>query len=136
MDRASDAVNRVLDAVRSRPVAAILVSNAALSAYFLYLASEGKPVALLKKLIFRAALSVVPQSIVNAETDKLKAKIEASVVGTSMVGVPAFAALPDEGMSKDAVTALLETGSKRDRAKWDSGKVCFTWPASFFGRST
>ena len=118
-----DPLDRFAEAVRSRPFTAILLSNAALTAYYLYVASEGKPVALIKKLMFRAALSVVPQSIVDAEQEKLKSKIESSVIGTAMVGVPAFTSLPDVGISKDAVTALLETGSKRDRAKWDSGKV-------------
>ena len=119
----SAAINAGLDRVRERPFTALLLTHVVTTSYFVWVYSEGRPLPLIKKLLFRAVLSAVPQGIVDAEQKKLKQKIESSVVGHAMDGVPTYTALPAVGLPKDAVVALLDTGCKRDRVKWDSGKV-------------
>lgn len=91
-------VDRLADAVARHPLAALALTNGATAAYALYVVSDGKPLEYVKKRLFRAALSLAPKSLVDAEMDKVRAKIEESVVGHAMDGVvDKFTELPAKG---------------------------------------
>lgn len=91
-------VDRLADAVSQRPFLALAITNGFTAGYALYVHSEGRPVSFLKKWLFQAVLSVTPKSLVDAEMDKIRVKIEDSVVGHAMDGVvEKITELPAEG---------------------------------------
>jgi hypothetical protein len=127
-------VETLLKWARAHPLRVGLASHAVTSAIFLWYLSEGKPSALLYKLAFRAAMSAVPKSIVDKETEAIRAKIEHSVVGDPKPGERRLLALPAEGMSKADVVAALDAAAAADRKKWASGKVRGGLPADLHSR--
>ena len=117
----------IASAIERRPVLAVVVTNAATAliagATLLYVASEGQPLALIKRSLFRSVLAIVPKSIVDKEKEAMRAKVEASVVGHAAPGELSYVALPAVGLSRADVVAALERGCEGDRAKWSNGKV-------------
>jgi hypothetical protein len=116
-------VHRVLRWAGDHPLSVGLASHAVTSAIFLWYLSDGRPMALLYKLAFRAAMSAVPKSVLDKETEAIRAKIEHSVVGDPKPGERRLLALPAEGMPRADVVASLDAAAAADREKWASGKV-------------
>lgn len=116
-------LGRLADAVAQRPLTALALTNGLTAAYALWVVSEGKPLAAIKKALFRAALAAVPKSLVDAEMGAMRSKIEASVVGHEMDGEAKFPALPEQGLPAAEVIAALDRGAATDRAKWANGQV-------------
>ena len=83
--------------IRSHPFTSLAVSNGLLACLSLYVVSEGRPLRFLYKHLFRAALSLVPSSVIQAEEDKVIESIEKSVIGDSLEGESLFPVLPVEG---------------------------------------
>lgn len=90
-------VAAVLDAVRSRPLLALVATNAVTAGVAVYVISEGRPMKWLHKKLFQALMAVVPPSLVDAEQAKMKLSIEKEVVGHVMAGETVYAQLPAEG---------------------------------------
>lgn len=90
-------MDKLTQAIKANPFLSLAISNGTLACVSLYIISEGRPLAFLYKHLFRAALSIVPSSLVEAEEAKLKASIEHSVIGDSLVGELTFPVLPSEG---------------------------------------
>ena len=109
--------------IRAHPLAAVAVSNAALAAAALYVVSDGRPLHYIWKQVFRAALSAVPASVMDAEMGKLRSKIEGQVIGHSLDGEETYRVLPAQGLPRAAVMDALERYSAKDKLKWNSGKV-------------
>ena len=111
------------EAIARHPLLAVALTNAATAAVALHVLSEGRPLTYVKKALFRAALAAVPRGVVDAEMDKMRAKVADSVIGHAMDGEAAYAALPAEGVPADAVVAALDRGAATDRARWALGTV-------------
>jgi len=90
-------MDKITQAIKAHPFLSLAVSNGTLACVSLYIISEGRPLGFLYKHLFRAALSLVPSSLIEAEEAKLKASIEHSVIGDSLVGELTFPVLPSEG---------------------------------------
>lgn len=111
------------DALHRHPLLAVALTNAVTAALALHVVSEGKPLAYVKKALFRAALAAVPRGVVDAELDKIRSKVAGSVIGHAMDGEAAYAELPAEGVPADAVVAALDRGAATDRERWALGTV-------------
>ena len=90
-------VDQFADAISRHPFLALGASNGLMAAYAIYVVSEGQPLALIKKTLFRAVMSVAPKSLVDAEMDKIRSKIEDSVVGHAMDGMVKYSEIPEDG---------------------------------------
>lgn len=82
----SSGVAALAAGVRARPFAAIAASHLLTGAVYVWVASDGRPLRLLYKHLFRAVVSLAPASIVEAENAKAREKIERSVVGPMLDG--------------------------------------------------
>lgn len=119
----SGATRAVRDAVTEHPFAALLLTNAVTAAAAIWAVSDGKPVSWITKQLFSAVMAVVPSSIVDAETAKLRKDIEKSVVGHALDGEAHFAEIPEKGMSKEAIIDMLQRYSAKDKPRWKAGQV-------------
>lgn len=119
-------LDRVSDAASRRPAVALAVTNAVTAVVVgVLIASEGRPLAWLKKKVFRAALAAVPASVMDAEMAKVKRSIEHSVIGTTLEGLTLVPELPERGWSAETVSTTLKEYGARDSANWKKGKVHF-----------
>jgi hypothetical protein len=94
-----------------RPLLTLALTNGATAAWALWVVSEGRPLSLLSKLLFRAVMAAAPRSLVDAEMGKMRSKIEASVIGHAMDGEPSFHVLPAEATPTTEIVAALERGA-------------------------
>lgn len=109
MDSFRSTLARVVDAVRERPLLAILATNALTSAAFVYVLSEGKPGKFIYKLLFNAVLAAVPSSLKERELGEIRSSIERDVVGTSLDGDDVQLQLPPQGESRSPSPVALST---------------------------
>ena len=82
---------------RARPLVTLAVSHAVVAGAYVWVASGGKPLRFLYKKLFQTLVAAVPSSVLEAENDKARAKIERSVIGKTIDGEQRFCELPEQG---------------------------------------
>jgi hypothetical protein len=93
----ADVIDRAAAAVSAHPFLALAVTNAATTAAWLYIVSEGHPLRYVYKQLFKAVVAAAPASVVQGEQDKLRKKIESSVIGHAFDGDALNLTLPAKG---------------------------------------
>ena len=92
-------MDAIKEAIHKRPILVLAVTHSVTSFAYLWWASEGRPFSALKKMLFRAALSAVPASVVAAELDKTRQSIKEDVVGHAMDSEAPVVIMPSKGTS-------------------------------------
>jgi hypothetical protein len=89
-------VSDVLAWVRSHPFSALASTNSALIFLLLWVVSDGHPLRWLYRKLFQSAFALVPASVMNAQLEEVRADVEKSVIGDSVVG-GVTTEMPEEG---------------------------------------
>ena len=108
---------------QSVSLSVLLATHALTASAFVWVLSEGKPYQYIARLLFRAAVSVIPAKLVEDKQAELRAGIEKSVVGHSLDGEEQWTSLPENGMERNELIALLDRYSVKDAENWTSGRV-------------
>ena len=121
-------MERLAEAVRSRPLMALGATNAAtaLVALWLHTRGQGGVRRWLAKTVFRAVVGVfrvVASELVTKEEKKIKDKTMEKVL--SHVDGPRIKSIPQKGMPKSELVALMQTSSLKE-TKWREGKISGT----------
>eukprot|EP01138_Halocafeteria_seosinensis_P016061 gb/GECG01016390.1/.p1 GENE.gb/GECG01016390.1/~~gb/GECG01016390.1/.p1 ORF type:complete len:544 (+),score=80.16 gb/GECG01016390.1/:1-1632(+) len=127
-DRISDWCRKIEEYVRENPGRAILYSNAATSAFFLYKVAQrhGGIVPAVKKSTF-ALIRAIPfaQGAIDKETAKFADKIKEEMLG-DMEHETRIPTLPRQSMTKAAIFQELKEKADKEHEKWEGGKVSGT----------
>jgi sphinganine-1-phosphate aldolase len=118
-----DNIAKIKDAIKANPGKAILATNALTAAAFIWVLSEGKPVKWLTRVLFKAAMSAVPASVMDEQIGKLRKDIEKEVIGHSLDGETIVKTLPESGWERNKVVSTMEHYGAKDAKHWTSGKI-------------
>lgn len=118
-----ETVRLIKDAVKAHPGAAILATQAVSTLVWLYILSDGKPVAYVTKKLFQAAMAAVPAALIDSELDKVRDSIEAELLVESLKGETITRELPEVGWGKDKTVEALAHYATKEGTHWRSGKV-------------